>query len=55
MLTKPMQKEAKQTKTLGFGAEKVLLSFFTIEQVSCSIDTNSLMVFREEFLNVTFW
>ena len=29
---KPMQKEAKQTKTLGFGAEKVLLSFLLLNK-----------------------
>ena len=39
----------------GIWSRESFTFFFTIEQVSCSIDTNSLMVFREEFLNVTFW
>ena len=51
----PVHNEAKKTKTLGFGAEKGLLQGQARRTGgSCSKNPNSLMVFREEFLNVIF-
>ena len=50
-----MHSEAKQAKTLKFGAEKCLLQGQARRTGgSCSKDPNSLIVFREEFLKATF-
>ena len=47
----PMHSEAKQTKTLEFGAEKGLLQGLAVRMSgSCSETLNSLMVFWKKFL-----